>query len=608
MFQRQFIGYHDSEDISKVPPGFLTRPSKNVICHKGTAYVRGGIKNDGVAPTENTAIAGEEVWELAPSGRQVLRRFGSTIQLRVEKETQVNWAPIFTGISATSPLVRFDGGWTDTEVDYIKKRLFAVDGTANVFEWNGGVAEVDSVAGQVITIKGTRTLEQLGFDAGNVTTQNVIILRFNETNSYVGQVAATYTEAIANLRDQTLTVVGDISTVAAGDIVVCGFITHADKLPGITKHEVRTYKNSLGIFTKDDLTWYFSDWTTKLDFVVPGTPTATSARQLQLGKFRALVVRKDVMWACSDSQFYKVTFTEEQIETTGSWTKIEAYEQAGGKIALPYCMELVGNSVVFLSEDKTLNQITPNDIGNLEITDNIAVISDDVESLLLRLDLTGATLIDHHRFLFIPVPAESVLLMVDKGTDNRSFIWQTPQTISISSISIIDGQRFGHSNVRNETFELFSGTNDLEAPIEALIAGGYQALPDALRYGEFSRFGLSCRANVATNCVVTHEYENEGSASRLQSAFIFADLKQFNLSEDASWGNLPWAFRPFAGADETQPLKRFFGFDTNLSIAFFEYRPILTITGTEVQFHLLGWDIDSEKSDTAIGKELFLNA
>jgi hypothetical protein len=608
MFNRQYIGYKEGEDLTKVPAGYLTFPTKNTICHKGTAYVRGGLQNDGVEPTEDTPIAGETVWKEAPSGVQALRRFGTTIQLRIEKDDQLNWPPIFTGIAANADTVRFDGNWTDTESDYIKKRLFAVDGTDKIFEWNGAVAEVESVAGQVITIKGDRTLEQLGFDPGNTTTQNVIILRFGGTNSYVNQITATYTEAVANLRDQTLTVVGDITSIEEGDIIVGAFVTHTDKLVGVNKHEVRTYKNALGIFSRDVLTWSFSDWTTKLDFTVPGSPTATSARELQLGKFRAAIVRKDVLWACSDTQFYKVTFTEEQQETTGSWSKVEAYEQAGGKIALLYCMEIVGNSVVFLSEDKTLNQITPNDIGTLEITDNIAVISDDVEALLLRLDLDGARMFDHHRYLFITVPAESVLLMVDKGADNRSFIWQSPMTIPISGISIINGQRYGHSNGRNETFELFSGSNDFGAPIEAKMAGGYLSLDDEIRYAEFQRFGLSCWASPTTTCTVTHEYDNEGSTSLLESVFDFSQLKQFNLIEDASWGNLPWAFRQFGGADQSLPIRRFLNFDTNVPIAFLQYRPVLTITGPEVQFRLLGWDVDSQKSDTAISQELFLNA
>ena len=164
MLFKTFAGYIEGQDISTIPESYLTYPSKNVIIKKGKAFSRPGIKNDGVAPTGTHKIIGEKVWRDALAGGLPLR---VTQDGRLQLKWNSKWVTIYSGISGSAVRVRFDT-WVDDLGAIIKKRLFFVDGTDAVYEWNGAIGTIASVnaSGHSATISGSKTLQQLGFDPG----------------------------------------------------------------------------------------------------------------------------------------------------------------------------------------------------------------------------------------------------------------------------------------------------------------------------------------------------------------------------------------------------------------------------------------------------------
>lgn len=601
MWVESFKGYREGTDTTMIPQDYLTYPSKNVLVYKGKIVTRGGIENDGTAYTETSGIHSEYVWKSCPSGQVALRCYGTNLQAKLKGK----WVTIFTGFSADTKRVRF-APWVDINGAIIKSRLFMVDGSENIYEWNGGIAEVESIATATITLEGSKTPQQLGFDPGNVTTQNVWLLRYSG-DTVAGIDSYTYTDALSG---STLTLATTPSpTPTAGDLVIGKFITHTTKLTGIEKDDIYTYQNHVFVTALDSGRVYYSHATTKLEFTVPMTPTAITAGFLDLdGYVTAMISRKNVLWISTTDDWFKMTKTIEA-NSYGFFTSVEKFEQAESVGAKPYAVSILKGDVVYMARDKTIRRIT-----SLEIigTDEIQLMSDEVDGMLLRYDMEDVRIHYHQRYLFIISVRDATMFILDViGDPERGVgaMWQPPQTMAISCISIIDGVRYGHSSARNETFELFTGRTDLGTSIEAVIGFGYVSGDNPFRYSHHSTFGIHGRGTDTTNVSVIHLYEESGSKAENETTFNIGNIKKFVTDTDSGFGAYPWATRSFAGIEDAYDgsVKPFFIFDKWNRVSWFNYRPIFTITGDAVEFHLLGWYIDAEASDVQIGNDLFIS-
>lgn len=52
-------------------------------------------------------------------------------------------------------------------------------------------------------------------------------------------------------------------------------------------------------------------------------------------------------------------------------------------------------------------------------------------------------------------------------------MWQPPQIIAGESLSVIDSQLIVHSSIKNESYVMFSGTNDNGSPIGFRVVPNY---------------------------------------------------------------------------------------------------------------------------------------
>lgn len=152
MLFKTFKGYMEGMDISAIPMGYFGLPSKNFLIRKGVAYTRPGIVNDGTKPTGNYPIRGSHSFKDAPSGEQGVR---ITSDGRVQLKYLGNWITITSTLTAPNAArIRFTE-WLDTLGSIIKKRLFFVDGTLNIYQWNGAmgiIRFIQSVTGNIVAI------------------------------------------------------------------------------------------------------------------------------------------------------------------------------------------------------------------------------------------------------------------------------------------------------------------------------------------------------------------------------------------------------------------------------------------------------------------------
>lgn len=595
-----YKGYREGQDILQIPADYLTYPSKNCITYKGKVVSRLGVNNDGTAHTVNSKVHSEYVWKKAPGGAKALRVWGTTIQVKWNGI----WITLYDGLDASTTRVRFTS-WIDTNGSIIKSRLFMVDGSANIYEWNGAIATIAAIQGgdaaALIRISDTKTLLQLGFDPGNVTTRNVKIvsLDVNGVPDDIDEYA--YTDTLS-LNDRLTLGSTPTPTQAVGDLLIASVIKHTTTLTGILKDEIYSYKNQLYVGNLDSGRIYYSDAIAYLNFTIPVTTTAVTSGLLDLdGNLTAMIERKGVLWVSTTDDWYKVTRAIVENEY-GYWTTVEKFEAAESVGALPFAVAIQKGDVVFMAQDKRLRRIITLEVLGI---DDIELISDQIDGLLDRMELSDVRIYYHQRYIFIISGTEGITLMLDVVAGE----YMPPQYIGMSCMSIIDGLRFGHSNSRNESFNLFFGRNDLGGQIEVVIAPGFTHAGENFMLKKHSKFGMHARATITSEVAIDYQYEEFGAELIKPANFNVSDIKLYEIPIDVSFGANPFGAYSFIGIDDSpeNAIKGFFLFDQQEMVSWFDFRPVFTIAGTDVEFHLITWTIDNEPSDDNIDPDLFIN-
>jgi hypothetical protein len=708
MMSKSYTGYIEGQDISSVPPNYMSFPAQNVLIHKGIAFTRPGIVNDGTPYTTDGKIIGEYVFKSSLSGEQPVRW---TQNGKMQLKYNGKWLTIFQSSNSAALRVRADV-WTDSNGAIIKNRLFWVDGTDQIYEWNGAVAVIASASGTSVTVNGTTNLtnlSQFGFDDGsspNLTiasvAANIITISMSDSELANGQavvfqattagnlvngttyylillsdstfsVATTLANAKAGTAialsgseagyfadalaqpvsivrfvagvaqpvntytntDNASTLVMTLSSAvtgspAAGDLLIGGIIQHGEVLTGIIKDEIYTYQNRLVLAALTGLRVYFSDVVSKLDYNFPAAAneTATTPFFINLPNFfTAMRARYNAttqlssLYISNIDSWTKVNALLEQ-DTYGEFVTTQSIAESERLGALPFACDSYKQDLIFFAQDRTFQQITTIDVTG---KDSFTLLSDEVEGLLQRLNVTECRVYYLTRYVYLFCPASGITVMLDTVEGH----WQTPQTLPVAYMSVIGGIQYGHSNVRAETFYLFKGRNDLGTGIVSIFAigyyQGYQRISRSTHVTQdfflkaHSKFGLSGRMTEPTVATVQQYMEHDGA--RDDPSFII-DGSQINFYEksfDASWGSTPWGSASWSGADapaysptdniDTQ-VDKFIVWKTVQTVAWFEWRVIITVQPaegeTDQEFHLIGFYIDDIISDRKIPASLFI--
>lgn len=591
MVIKDFKGYLEGTDITKIPPDYFAYPSKNVMIYKKKAYKRAGIEDFGERGSDATKVHGAYTWKDAQVGELGVRTFAQTVQAWLEPyKTGAGWVDIFSALDADVQRVRFTK-FVDANGATVHTRLLFVDGSEDVYQWNGGVAVVDSVDGDTITIAGTKTGEALGFDTGAVTPQTVII---NGTEY-------TYDNDVSGMDiELTSTPTG----VVAGDLVIAKPTVSVTLLTTFKKDHIFNYKNHvvLGNLTSGQLYFsHVSDYPLNFTIPIPSSRTAATAFFISLdGNVTAMAIRKTRMWVSTQDDWFKIL----KLETANAfdlYVEVEKVETTERNGALPFCVATYKGDTVFLAQDQTLQMITDNDIIQ---EDAVKLLSDDIAVLLLRTDLTGAQFVVHDRFFFIIAPAAATVIIYDTVDQ----FWQPPQEIGVELMTVIGGYLIGHSNSINTSFYMFRGRQDLDVDFEAVFALGYIDMGDEFKYKQFSKTGIAGRSTASAEIEWKTEYEEDGERDSLTRTFKGTDMKLFTGSQVTPWGTIPFGTAPFAGDElaDNSDIKRFFHFDKGTDVPFFEYRPIITVGGDNAAFELMGYMIEERAASRKVGNDHYV--
>lgn len=585
-------GYLEGLDITDIPPDYFAYPTKNVMIYKGKAYKRAGVEAFGAEDDADNKIHGEYTWKDAQVGELAVRTQAQKVQAWLEPyKTGADWVDIFSALDADVQRVRF-ATFIDANDSTVHTRLLFVDGSEDVYQWNGGVAAVASVAGSTVTIAGSKTLEALGFDDGSGTPQTVII---NGTEY-------TYNN---NPTGQDLTFTSTPSGLTAGDLVIAKPTVSVTTLNTFNKDHIFNFKNHVVLGNLESGQLYFShisDYPLNFTVPIPSSRTAATAFFVSLdGNVTVTTERKGKMWVSTQDDWFKITKLD-SVNAYDLYVEVEKVETTERNGALPFCVGSYKGDTVFVAQDKTVQMITDNDIVQ---EDAVKLLSDEIALLLQRTDLTDARFKVHDRYFYIIAPVAATTIMYDTVDG----FWQPPQEIGMGLLSVIGGKLIGHSNARNVSFYLFSGRQDLGIDFEATFALGYIDMSDEFKFKQFGKTGIAGRTTASAELSWVTEYEVDGERDKLTRDFKGTDMKLFSGNTLTPWATVPYGTVPFAGRElpDDSDVKRFFYFDKGTDVPFFEYRPIITVSGENVAFQLTGYMIEERAASRKVGNDHYVN-
>lgn len=602
-------GYIEGRDITKIPLNNLAYPSKNVFVFKGKVVTRAGLEDDGGTTTVvQEHVTSEFVWKDAKGGVRPLRVHGTTLEVKYNDK----WYQLFTNLSETTRV--YFTTWLDSNGSIIKKRLCVADGSTNLYQWNGAIAVVESATSNtVVFATAGGTCLQRGFDDGSGTAQAIM--------HFIGSATTpNSTESQTNNPTaQTLSISGSFNTTpVAGDVIIAGVVTHAnDVASGVETDVVYTYKNAIisANFDSPNMYWsHISEYSlsTGWNFTQPASAdrTALTAVFVQLdANFTGMIARKGVLWVSDANDWYKMIKGFEANQY-GLWVDIEKFETGEQKGCKPMALAIYKGDIVYFSQEGTLQRVVTNELtGN----DELFLLSDEVEGLFARLDQDDVRLYYLTRAIYIIFPNDSTTVMLDMIEG----YFQPPQILPMSCMSVINGVKYGHHNVQNTTYELFTGLQDLGTDKESIIAIGYVQGKDSFNPMNHDIIGLSTRVNFGTLVDVQQLYNEQGYTQNPVFSFGGNDGKAYyNVEDDNSWGTNPYGSRSLGAIEqntidpvegELLVLKRAPRYKKVNPIPWFNWRPIITIYGASNEFHLLGLYIDAEASQSSIPANLFVD-
>lgn len=180
------FGYRNREDVTNLPPGVLIVGSQNVLTNVSErVQIRQGYSVDGAESAVAGPVLASFDW-LSKQNGEVHMRAGSLtsagndgkLQYRYVSSTgAITWKDLKTAL--TTVAYNFATFWNTTE--NLREVLF-VNGTANIFKWNGAVTTLASATGSTLTKSGTDSWNDAGFYSETFATVGSSSTQFDISN------------------------------------------------------------------------------------------------------------------------------------------------------------------------------------------------------------------------------------------------------------------------------------------------------------------------------------------------------------------------------------------------------------------------------------------
>lgn len=491
----EFKGYRAREDKTMLSPEYMVSPSKNVIINtSGRIATVKGYELDGAssATADSGILSNFDFTNFKGDVRNLRAGFLTTagndgkLQFRyVTGTSTVNWVDLSTALTTVD--LSFCEYWDNSAL--VKKVLW-VDGSNNVYSWNGAVTTFASATVNTITKQGTNTWAQEGFSA----TGTILL----------GGVAAGYTGGTGTT---TLTgVTYDFSASTVGAIVHQQPVTTAlSAMSGIVatfgptvigcgrRNQVylgSSNSNNLYISKVNDYTNYSFTSPTRVvgeGALIPldAPPTGFIAQESQQSSdaYDMYISEGLSNWAV-----IRATLSSDLTKETLEHIRLKTGALLGAQSGR--LMGKMKNHIVYIDNANVAQML-----GYLSyqfvptLVDFSFPIVDDMNSY----DFTDASIFYYRNYIYIAIPRHGIIRaynMTNQAQEQFSggkaledvtqqpWFWEAPIGYPISGFYIVDGELYGHSYTTSESYKLFSGGDFNGQNIDANATFAYDGKQD----------------------------------------------------------------------------------------------------------------------------------
>lgn len=522
-------GYRSREDSSLLKPSTLVPGSHDVLVKRsGRVAKRQGYIMDGAKSTVASPIRPMPVWKTQTGVVHAMRAgFISSalndgkIQIRyvdtlgaLGAVNNVSWLDLLTGL--TSTYAQSTNYWDTANV---KAKLLIVNRTGSVWEWTGAIGTVLSVTPTSITLNGTKTLAQLGFDASGFIINNAIVYQYdsisgqtftlhNGTPDPTGSVvnSPVYQQPVSS-SFSGYTFTNSISPPTGFTVDLIAVLdTNQVMLASITNNLV--YLSKAGNY-KD-----YSQSTVRLQY--EGNTYTT------LGPVTSLIPQEGNMYISAGlNEWYVTVFNPQAIFNANTGTTI-TYDTTSKLSQLKtsalqasqsqYATTKIANDVIFLTNEPVLASLGR--VDNITLTPQVTELSFPIADDMDKYDFTDASVFYFKKYLYLAVPKMGLIRIYNMTNPKKPF-WEAPQNIGLSGFTAVGNSLIGHSYQTSESYVLNTGTSDRAAdansvglPISANAVFAFNSLGLRAKRKSMNKFFVEGYMNSITSLNVGLTYRS----------------------------------------------------------------------------------------------------
>jgi hypothetical protein len=471
----KFVGYRAREDNTTLPIGTLIAPSQNVVIKtSGRVSLVKGYTLDGAGSTviDSGILSNFDFINFKGDVRNLRAGFLTSaandgkLQYRyLDTTSTVNWVTLKG--SLTNVRLSYTEYWDNTA---LVKLVTWVDGSNNVFQWNGAVTTLASATATTVTKQGTTTWAQEGFSA----TGSIVI----------GGVSATYSGGTAST---TLTGVSvdfsasPIASIVHQDVVTTGLgsitgilATFGPTVIGCGRRNQVYYgaSNSNVLYISKVNNFADVSFTTPTRVVGEGALIPLDAAPTG---FIPLESRTDtnaydmvISEGLNNWSIIRATLSADLTKETLEHIRMKVAPLQGAKSSR--LMSKMKNHIIFVGNDSVANFMGYTSFQYVpETVDFSWPIIDDMTSY----DFTDASIYYSKNYIYVTIPKSGIIRifnMTDQTKQTTSSIrgvedvdpdqpwfWEAPVTYPISGFYYTpDKGLCGHSYTTSESYQLFT--------------------------------------------------------------------------------------------------------------------------------------------------------
>lgn len=583
----KYSGYTNRLEVTNTPdPTFIVEGSKNVIVDwlNSLSSRRGYVT---LGQTGGTGgVQGEGRWRTNRGQYYNLRKISQSIQVKHTHDDVTTWVtiPFVDGTSFlpnATQFATFASIFNDTKK--IDEVLIAA-GNARFYSWSGATGKVTATTSDTITIDANVGSRGFAVPSGTV---------------YVNGTAYTYTGVTGS---QFTGVSPNPTSEAVGSLVAEGIRSHAiASIPAnFTCDHVGVFRNQAYLGSITSRIVLVSN---AVDFTNFTTSTAVGgARTLTIDDNSSgfLASKNSMLMFGQNESLFEVKYTI-SADQTKEYFEIERLATAPEQgVISPLAKIRIKNAIMYVTREKTLDTI--------EFIENISdlqtvPISDIVKNDFDRLDFTNASLGYWQRNILLAVPASNVFYMYDLERK----IWQAPIMLSGATIGLFsvdeNGNLIGHDAFKDESYLLFTGTNDNGQPIESTAIFAYNNYGERFALKEFTRYVQD--GYISANGTLTRiiDYDYRGGKGTISREFSGGSTKYvYNITDSGGLGKAPLGERTLGGSSllPSEDERRFRFAHSMPAQQFYEMRVTYTMNTLDGTWRLVAHGSDVRLTNTEI--------